>query len=131
MSQEDVKIVHAAIEALNRGDLDAVLKDAAPDLVFDLSRSVGPFQGVYRLDEVRGVLGEFTGLWKSSRIEPDEFIDAGEHIVVPWTFHGAGRDGIEVQAHTTWVFTMRNGSIKRLCMYQERNEALAAANLLG
>ena len=42
MSQENVEIVRAAFDALNRGDMDAVLKDAAPDFELDWSRAVGP-----------------------------------------------------------------------------------------
>jgi ketosteroid isomerase-like protein len=38
MSQENVEIVRAAINAYNRGDWDAVLKNAAPDFEYDLSR---------------------------------------------------------------------------------------------
>jgi SnoaL-like domain len=67
--------------------------------------------------------------FESSRIEPHEFIEAGEHVVVPWTFHAVGRDGLEVQARLTWLFTIRDGAIQRACMYQERSEALEAAGL--
>ena len=49
--------------------------------------------------------------------------------MVPWTFHGVGRDGIEVQARPTWTFTVRDGAVERMCMYQEREEALEAARL--
>jgi ketosteroid isomerase-like protein len=129
MSQENVEIVRAAIEAFNRKDLDAALRSAAPGLEYDLSRATGPFRGVYTLDQVRGVLGELDGVWESSRIEPHEFIEAGEQVVVPWTYFATGRDGIEVQARTTWTFTIRNEAIARLCMYQERQEALEAAGL--
>ena len=129
MSQENVEIVRAAIEAFNRGDLDAALRDAAPDFEYDLSRATGPNRGVWGLDQVRGVMDEFVGIWDSSRIEPHEYIEADEHVVVPWTFHAMGRDGIELRARTTWTFTIRDGAIERLCMYQERDEALEAAGL--
>jgi ketosteroid isomerase-like protein len=107
MSQKNVEIVRAAIDAFNRGDLDAALRYAAPNLEYDLSRATGPVRGIYALDRVRPALDEVVGIWESSRIEPHEFIEAGEHVVVPWTFHVAGRDGIEVQARTTWTFTIR------------------------
>jgi ketosteroid isomerase-like protein len=129
MSQENVEIVRAAIAEFNRGDLDAALGYAAPDVEYDLSRAVGPVSGVYTLNQVRGVVDDLVGIWESSRIEPHEFIEAGEHVVVPWTFHAAGRDGIEVQARTTWTFTIRDGAIARIAMYQERQEALEAAGL--
>jgi ketosteroid isomerase-like protein len=42
MSQENVEIVRAAFEAINRRDVDAMLTDAAPDFELDWSRAVGP-----------------------------------------------------------------------------------------
>ena len=129
MPQENVEIVRAVLEAFNRRDWDGALRDAAPGLEYDLSRAAGPNRGVYRLDQVRAIMVEFAGIWESVRIEPHEFIEAGEHVVVPWTFHAKGRDGVEVQARVTWTFTIRDRAIERICMYQERQEALEAAGL--
>ena len=61
MSQEKVEIIRAAIDAFNRGDLEAVLKDADPDFEFDFSRAVGPVQGVFKLDQTRGFFEEVFG----------------------------------------------------------------------
>jgi ketosteroid isomerase-like protein len=129
MSQENVEIARASIEAFNAEDWDRVFSDAAPDFELDWSRAAGPNRGVYGLDQARAVLDEFVGVWESAQIEPHEFIEAGEHVVIPWTLHTLGRDGIEVRARTTWTFTIRDGAIERLCMYQERQEALEAAGL--
>jgi ketosteroid isomerase-like protein len=97
MSQENVEVVRAFIDALNRGDTDATFKDAGPDIEYDASRAVGPWQGVYRgLDEVRRVAEEFIEGGDSVRLGPDELIEVGERVVVPWTMQGTGRDGIEV-----------------------------------
>jgi hypothetical protein len=54
MSQENVEKVRASIDAYNRGDSDAMLKDGAASFEFDFSRSVGPGRGVYSLDQMRG-----------------------------------------------------------------------------
>ena len=78
MSQENVEIVRAAMDAANRGDLDAATKAMAPDCECDMSRSVGfTGTGVYTVDEWRRRLEEFLQLWESVRFEVDEFIDAG------------------------------------------------------
>ncbi|MGH2993107.1 MAG: hypothetical protein ACRDL1_06185 [Solirubrobacterales bacterium] len=53
----------------------------------------------------------------------------GDHVVVPHTTHIRGRDGIEAQARTTSLVTIRDGKIERICLYQERQEALEAAGL--
>jgi ketosteroid isomerase-like protein len=129
MSRESVEIARASIEAYNRMDWDGALKDASPDFECDLSRAVGPQHDVYRLDQMRRFWSEFAESWESVRIEPYEFIEAGEHVVVPLTMHTRGRDGIEVQARITWTWTILDGDLVRLCMYQDRQEALEAVGL--
>jgi ketosteroid isomerase-like protein len=129
MSQENVKIVRAGIDAYNRGDWEALLKDATSDFEFDLSRAVGPNHGVFGRDQIQSFLSQFVEDWESVWVEPHEFIEAGEHVVVPWTMHAVGRDGIEVETRVTWTWTIRNGAVERVCMYQELPEALEAAGL--
>ena len=126
MSRENVEIARASIEAYNRMDWDGALKDASPDFECDLSRAVGPQHDVYRLDQMLRFWSEFAESWESVRIEPHEFIEAGEHVVVPLTMHTRGRDGIEVQARITWTWTILDGDLVRLCMYQDRQEAIEA-----
>jgi ketosteroid isomerase-like protein len=129
MSQENVEIVQAAYDAFNREDLDAVFKDAAPGAETDFSRALGPWRGVFGLDQIRRVVGEFRETWESARIEPHEFIEAGDLVVVPGTQHLKGRGGIEVVARATVVWTIRNGAIERMVMYQSRQDALEAVGL--
>ena len=40
MSQENVEIVRATIDDFNRGNLDAVLQDTAPNFELDWSRAM-------------------------------------------------------------------------------------------
>ena len=129
MSQENVEIVRAAIDAWNREDWDAAFQDAAAGLEVDMSRAMGPASGVFNLDQARRAYVEFAGNWESVRIEPHEFIEAGDLVVVPYTLYGKGRDGIEVAARPTNVWTIRDGAIERISMYQERQEALEAVGL--
>ena len=124
MSQENVEIVKAWYDAFNRDDSDAMVKDAAPGFVVDFSRAVGPWRGVFGLDQALRVVREFRGTWESARQEPHEFIEAGDLVVVPSTLHLKGRGGIEVVASATLVWTIRNGAIERVTMYQERQDAL-------
>jgi ketosteroid isomerase-like protein len=124
MSQENMEIVKAWYDAYNREDWDAFYKDVAPGFEVDLSRAVGPWRGVFGLDQVRRLVGEFSETWESARLEPHEFIEAGDLVVVPATQHLKGRGGIEVVASATLVWTIRNGAIERVTMYQERQDAL-------
>jgi ketosteroid isomerase-like protein len=124
MSQENVEIVKAWYDAWNREDWDAMLKDAAPGFEVDFSRSDGPLAGVFGLDQIRRLTEEFFETWESARLEPHEFIEAGDLVVVPGTQHVKGRGGIEVAARGAFVWTIRNGAIERMVMYQSRQDAL-------
>jgi ketosteroid isomerase-like protein len=129
MSQDNVEILQSLFAAINRGDLDAALKDAAPEFELDWTRADGPQRGAYRLDQMRAFLVDFLETFESTRVEPDEFIEAGEQVVVPQTGYQRGRDGIEVTARIALVWTFRDGAIVRCCLYRNKQEALEAVGL--
>ena len=130
MSQENVEIVRAAVEAINRGDWDAVFKDAAPSFEWDNSRALNPdTRGLFTAAEARQVFKQALGLWESARIEINEVIEMGDHLVVAHTTHVRGRDGVEAQARTSWLFTIRDGKMERGCLYQDKAEALEAVGV--
>jgi ketosteroid isomerase-like protein len=129
MSEENVEVVRATVQAINRRDLDSAFKHATPDCEFDLSRAVGLRRSIYNVEQWRAVSEEFWGMWESARWDVGEYIDAGDHVVTPITNRLRGRDGIEVEARVTWLWTFRDGAVKRATLYQERKEALEAAGL--
>ena len=129
MSRENVEIVRRAWEAFERGDWESAFRDVASNYELDWSRTLGPLPGVYRGEEAQRVLIDFLESWQSVRIEPHEFIEEGEHVVVPATEHFVGRDGIGVQARNIWSWTIRDGMIVRACLYQNKQEALKAVGL--
>jgi len=129
MSQQNVEIVKAWYDAWNREDWDAMVKDVAPGFVADFSRSVGPWRGVFGLNQLRRATQEFREIWESDWVEPHEFIEAGDLVVVPSTGHVRGRGGIEAVVRGVYVWTIRNGAIERMVMYQSRQDALEALGL--
>ncbi len=129
MSQENVEIVRAAIEAFNRRDLEAWEAVSLPDAEVDWSASKGLEAGVYRgREEVERFIRTFR-IFKSVVTEPERFIAAGDSVVVPNTTRFRGRDGIETVARSTLVYELRGARIARICLYQETAEALEAAGL--
>jgi len=67
--------------------------------------------------------------FESTRVQPDEFVEAGDHVVVPQTGYIRGRGGIEVTARVALVWTIRDRSVVRICLYQQTRDALEAAGL--
>jgi ketosteroid isomerase-like protein len=131
MSHENVEIVKRMIDAFNERDLKAMLALSDPDLEMDWSASKGLEPGVYRGAEVeRYWLGYFDA-FEEVITKPERFIDAGESVVVPNVAHLLGRDGIEVSARSTVVYTLRNEKVTHVCLYEETEEALEAVGLPG
>jgi ketosteroid isomerase-like protein len=135
MSQENVEIVRRAHEVFNRPDqgvfdLDALYRLADPDLVVDWSRSDGLEAGIYTGEEAtRRFWNTFFEVFERVVVEPLEFIEHGESVVVPHHFHAWGRQGVEVDAHSTVVFTVRDGRIVEMRLYRQTTEALRAVAL--
>jgi ketosteroid isomerase-like protein len=116
-----VELVRRVFASANAGD-----RDVEPNWELDVSRSLNltPMPGVYRGEEARRAFIDFVESWQSVRTEPHEFIEEGEHVVVPSTTHFVGRDGIGVQAQNAWTYTIRDGMIVRTCLCQDKQEAL-------
>jgi ketosteroid isomerase-like protein len=130
MSQENVEVVQRGIEAWNRRHLTTWLAWFAPDAEIDWSRSRAPHKGVYRgRGELEAFWDVFWSTFEDVQIETHGFTEVGSEVVVSNTGHSRGRQGIEVIARSTFVYTVEKGQITRLRMFQERAEALEAVGL--
>ena len=130
MSQENVEVVRRGVETWNRRDLTTWLALFSSDAEIDWSRAQGPLKGVYRgPGEIETLWNEWFFTFEEARIETHGFTDAGSEVVVSNTSHFRGRQGVEVSASSTWVFTVENGQITCIRLFQERAEALEAAGL--
>jgi ketosteroid isomerase-like protein len=127
MSEENVAAVRRHIEAWNRRDLTAWLASFHHDGELDWSRSRGPLKGVYRGEgELEVFWDAFWSTFENVHVEMHDFTEVGSEVVLANTAHLRGRQGIEVIARSTFVFTLENGQITRQRMFQERAEALEA-----
>jgi ketosteroid isomerase-like protein len=129
MSQENVEIIEDVVAALDRGDWDAALSYAAPDVKYDGSRNLGEWRGIHEgHEDVKRAWEMFYGQWESIRTEI-EFVHIDENVVVTRaTGYLRGRDGIEVTARTSAVWTFRKGAVSEVVQYDE-DDALEAAGL--
>jgi ketosteroid isomerase-like protein len=130
MSRENVEVVRRHTEAWNRQDLRTWLASYSSGGELDWSRSRGPLKGVYRgPGELEVFWDAFWSTFEDIQVEMHGFTEVGSEVVVPNTAHIRGRDGIEVVARSTYVFTVENGQITRQRMFQGRAEALEATGL--
>ena len=130
MSQQNVEIVRRAYEAFADGNLEAVLNVFHPEV------DIRPDAAVPDLGRLRGrdgwleLAGRWYEPWEEYRIEPEEFIDAGDQVVVLTREFGRRKDtGYEVEQRIGTVFTFRDGEAVRVEFFLDQAEALEAAGL--
>jgi steroid delta-isomerase-like uncharacterized protein len=127
-AEANIETVRRAIDAFNRGDVDAMRELGGDDFVYDWSRSIAPNRGIYRgQDGFMDFVNEQWKMFDDVRLDVHEYIARGQHVVVTATVHGRGRQGITVSATSAHLYTFEDGRLVRITLYQEREEALAAA----
>jgi ketosteroid isomerase-like protein len=130
MSQENVEIAKRALAARNSGDVDALLALMTDDIVIDASRRIIDPVTATGHDAARRFAAMLDEVWADQRQEAEEWIDAGDAVVVPTRLINIGRaSGVAVEARSAWVIYIRDGKISRLVVYQSRAEALEAVGL--
>jgi uncharacterized protein len=130
MSQANVELVRAIYDRFRAGDSDGAL--ALHDAAIEVhDRPQTPDPQVYRGHE--GVLRSLRAsqvTFKGLDIVPEEFIDAGEQVIVVFRFRGQGREsGVPIDEQLAHVWTVRGGKAVRMDVHSGRDEAVRAAGL--
>ncbi len=122
--------VRRSYEAFARDDLDAVLADLHPEIVWHQAQGL-PHGGTYHgVEEVRRNI--FDPLdrdwWEEFSADPEELIEADDQVVVLGRYRGvAKRTGKELDVPFVHVWTMRDGKAVRFRQFLDTagwNEAL-------
>jgi len=111
-----LEIVRGSYEAFARHDLDAVLGDMDPEIEWYQAQGL-THGGYYRgLEEVRRNIFEplDRDWWDEFSAEPDEFIDAGEEVVVLGRYRGVAKGtGKRLDVPFVHVWALRDGKAVR------------------
>jgi ketosteroid isomerase-like protein len=128
MSRENVDLVREIFEAWLRGD--PALDRFDPDISMVESSALPGAVSAHGLDEVRRYIEGFSKHWDDIRFEPQEYLDAGDRVVVVARLIGRGRSsGVAVEREWAYVWTVRDGRALRMDGYADRAEALRVAGL--
>ena len=132
MSQENVAIVRDAFESALGGDQERMAQLVDPEVEFH--GTVGGLQegqiahGQSEIDQT--FESEDLEAWEERRLEPEEFIDAGDDVVVLLHEYRRGKgSGVELETETAVVVTVSGGRVVRIQGYMDRAAALAAVGL--
>jgi ketosteroid isomerase-like protein len=126
MSQENVELVRSALQAYVRGDHAGASAYLAPNVVWEIGQEL-PAHGPAA---VRRMWKRWESEWEELETVAEDFIDAGDNVVVTISYRGRGRvSGIQVTERIFEVHTFRDGQCVRKIDFQERSDALEAAGL--
>jgi ketosteroid isomerase-like protein len=130
MSQENVELVRSSLDGWSRGDIEAWLAPAHPDIEF---RTSGVYPGVdpiYRGHaELRHFWSVFREPWESIQVRIDQVREADDQLVSLCVFEAHARDGMTVRRVVAWSWQFVDHLFVRVDAYGDWNEALEAVGL--
>jgi ketosteroid isomerase-like protein len=135
MSQENVQIVREAFDLTARRDARAFdVYDPGVEMDFSASPFADFMTTSPRLQgpgEVQSAFRDWYEAFENVETDVDELIDAGDRVVVVFTYRGRGRaSGAEVEwKHMAGLWTFRKGKVVRVAWLRTREHALEAMEL--
>jgi uncharacterized protein len=132
MSERNVEIVRNLYDAYERSDVVTLQSLTDPDLVWQLQSELPDAATLHGYDEVLAWLTGWDAEFVGSRIDPEQFFDLDDRVLVVSRVSGRGRvSDIEVELKTTHLFTLRDGRIADVRTFFDHDAALEAAGLRG
>jgi len=131
MSQENVEIVRRGLEAFSRGNLGAIFAACDPGIELEVSDAYFDAPHRYRGHEgMRELFAAQAEVFDPFRLEPEEFLDAGDQVVVMARAGGRARaSGVEVMGRFGHLWRVRGEKIVHFKEFKDPNQALEAAGL--
>src|ERR1700723_2224856 len=125
MSQQNVELIERAYDLWNGREMETAKVMFAPDLVMstppdwpDAITSTGRDEAFARLVENRS-------LFESDRLVPEQWIDAGDCVIVPTQWCGVPKGAsAEIKVLVVPAYTVSGDSIVRLDWYGSVGQAL-------
>jgi ketosteroid isomerase-like protein len=126
MSKENINLVRTIHEGWARGDFRVGTDLRAPDYEWK-QRPDAVEPGSLHGAAVGTALRRLFEVWEDYRIEAEEYIDAGDEIVVVSRVRGIGRGSrVELDEKLALVWRVRDGELVSTEVFADRQEALEA-----
>jgi ketosteroid isomerase-like protein len=131
--ESNLEIIKRGYEALTRGGFESWIGYFDPEFEMTTPPALASEPGTYRgHDGIRRWFEEFYEAMDEVRLEPQDFQQVGELVVVPFEIVARGRaTGLEARQYAVQVWHLRDGKAIHLDVYGDLNEALAAARAAG
>jgi uncharacterized protein len=133
MSQENVDLVRGMFDAFGRRDIAAALEAYSPQIEWTTASDEPDSRTLRGLEGLRTMVDGWLQTWEEnlfSAAEPQEFIGAGDHVVVPVRALVRGKaSGVPVKILETYDFRIEDGKVVEVREYRTKEQALEALGL--
>jgi ketosteroid isomerase-like protein len=130
MSQQNVDLVRGIYEAFAAGDMPGVLGRMAPDIVWNEAENFpyadgNPYCGPEAI--LGGVFARCGSEWDGFAAVPEEYLDAGETVVVLGRYRGTYKaTGRSMDAQLAHIWRVADGKAARFQQYTDTLQATRA-----
>ena len=131
MSQENVALVQAIYAAFGAGDVPGVVSRMSPDIVWNEAENFpyadrNPYLGPEAI--LTGVFARLGTEWDGFAAIPDEYLDAGDAVVVLGRYHGTFKaTGRALDAQLVHVWRVEDG---KAVAFQQYTDTLQSAQVM-
>lgn len=127
MRDEDIEAVRRIYAALTRWEVEDLVADVAHDIEWTLPAAL-PWGGTHHgPDGVRSFARIFRDHVEGPWADPDDFLDAGDRVVVLGRLRGQAREsGQEFEVDFAHVWTLTDGIASRAQIYYDSAPIIAA-----
>ena len=131
VGREQIEIVKRALDAWNRGDVDAMVAEASPNGEYAIAEQNPNARLLHGRDEIADYLRDWHDTIHGLHYQPEQVRDAGDAVVVLGTMSGrvGSDDGPELTAELGFVLWFDGNVVVRAEEYLDLRDARAAAGL--
>jgi uncharacterized protein len=131
--QDDVDRLRGAYQAFNEGGgVEAILERLAPSFRVRDRETSPDRETRFGREGVRQLFASYMEAFDALRLEPEEFIEVGDELVVSLRQRVRGKgSGAEVVGRVVHVWTIRGGEVCGLRIFGDKDRALAALRSEG
>ncbi len=127
MSQENVAAAQEAYKAFGQGDIAAAVAGMDEDAEWVTSDELPLGGTLHGRDEIAKAFASIPEYFDEFSVEPDEFIDAGDVVIVHGMQHGRAKEtGVSFDSPYVQLLRMRDGKTVRGEFYGDSAKALHA-----
>ena len=126
---ENVDLVREGLGAFLRGDVERALSFAHPEIVSFRAPPLPDPQTYHGTAGLLEMYADWTRDFDEFEMEPIEFSEIGDSVVVEIINRGTGRaSGVEVVGRFWFVYTVNGGRVVRQDAFASRDQAITAAS---